>query len=171
MLDVFTAEKRPVFASAISDAPWLKVSRVVLDGRTAHVNLAVEPVPDRPGETLQANFTVRANGNQRFVVPVSLRISGRPRTSGPRRNDGVFPALQVVEVMDSAATLPIPIASAAAVPPPSAGRRRPMRPSDLPRGADTMRAPGPPPGRPCWKPSRSTTTMTATLRRGGRAAA
>ena len=47
-------EKRPVFASAVSDQPWLKVSQVVLDGRTAHVKLAVDSVPDRPGDTLQA---------------------------------------------------------------------------------------------------------------------
>ena len=82
-LDVFTAEKRPIFASAVSDAPWLKVSRVALNGNTARVQLAVEPVPDRPGETLQGNVTVRANGNQRFVVPVSLRVVGKPRVTPP----------------------------------------------------------------------------------------
>ena len=90
-LDVAAVEKRPIFASAVSDHSWLKVSKVVLDGRTAHVKLAVDPVPDRPGETLPANLTVRANGNQRFVVPVSLRISAS-RTRPPVASDGVFPA-------------------------------------------------------------------------------
>ena len=103
-LDVAAVEKRPIFASAVSDQAWLKVSKVVLDGRTAHVKLAVDSVPDRPGETLQANLTVRANGNQRFVVPVSLRVLGKPRTDG-RRSDAVFPGVQVVE-QPVAATFP-----------------------------------------------------------------
>jgi hypothetical protein len=118
-LDVSAVEKRPVFASAFSDAPWLKVSKVVLDGRTAHVQLAVEPAPDRPGETLQANVTVRANGNQRFVVPVSLRVLGKPRTTSARKGgDGIFPALEVVEVTDAADAMePLVVASAAESPP------------------------------------------------------
>ncbi len=31
-------------------------------------------IPDRPGETLTAKVTVQANGNQKFVVPVTLQI-------------------------------------------------------------------------------------------------
>ena len=42
-------------------------------------SLAVESAPDRPGETLEAKVTVRATGNPRFVVHVSLRVLGRPR--------------------------------------------------------------------------------------------
>ncbi|HVS36466.1 MAG TPA: zinc ribbon domain-containing protein, partial [Gemmataceae bacterium] len=140
MLDLFTPEKRPIFASAVSDALWLKVSRVVLNGNTAQVHLAVEGAPDRPGETLQANVTIRANGNQRFVVPVALRVAGRPRSSTTRRSDGIFPTLQVVEVPTPAEAQPMVVASAAAAPP---IRRAPetMRPGALPRAvADTLRA-------------------------------
>jgi len=111
-LDVCALEKRPVFASAVSDQPWLKVSKVVPDGRTAHVKLAVESAPDRPGETLAAKLTVRANGNQRFVVPVSLRVLGKPRATTARQTpgrDGIFPALEVVEVMDAASAAPPPV--------------------------------------------------------------
>ncbi len=95
-LDVAAIEKRPIFASAVSDQPWLKVSKIDLDGRTAHVRLAVDPVPDRPGESLEAKLTVRANGNQRFVVPVALRILGKPRTTSSN-NAAFYPAFQVVE--------------------------------------------------------------------------
>ena len=32
-------------------------------------------VPNKPGETLTAKVTVQSNGNQRFVVPVTLQVS------------------------------------------------------------------------------------------------
>ena len=107
-LDVEAVEKRPIFASAVSDQPWLRVSKIDLDGRTAHVRLAVEPVPDRPGESLQANLTVRANGNQRFVVPVSLRILGKPRTTA-HNGAAAIQGYQVVETT--------PVVAAPATPP------------------------------------------------------
>jgi hypothetical protein len=128
-LDVSAVEKRPVFASAVSDQSWLKVSKVVLDGRTAHVKLAVESAPDRPGETLEAKLTVRANGNQRFVIPVSLRVSGKPRTTTSRRTtagDGIFPALEVVEIADAASAAPPPVRRPSAPDP----MVRPWRPPD-----------------------------------------
>ncbi len=141
-LDVFTAEKRPIFASAVSDASWLKVRKVALNGNTAHVQLAVDPVPDRPGESLQANVTVRANGNQRFVVPVSLRVVGKPRTvAGGRGRDGVFPALEVVEVTDPYDAAPPLFVASAAGPPPVRRIADTVRPSDYPRLAETMRSP------------------------------
>ncbi len=42
-------EARPVFAYATTGAPWLKIGRVHLDGRTAHIPLKVPNVPARPG--------------------------------------------------------------------------------------------------------------------------
>jgi hypothetical protein len=77
-LEAATDEKRPVYAHAVSDQPWLQVTRVALDGRVATVRLTAA-VPDRPGETLRARLTVKANGNQRFVVPVTLTVAGAPR--------------------------------------------------------------------------------------------
>ena len=129
-LDVAAVEKRPIFASAVSDQSWLKVSKVVLDGRTAHVKLAVDSVPDRPGETLSANLTVRANGNQRFVVPVSLRVFGKPHTSA-RPSAAVYPGVRVVEVLPDAATYP------AAIPLPA----RPWQPPDGARANGGSREP------------------------------
>jgi hypothetical protein len=76
VLRVVAREKRPVYASALSDEPWLSVRGVDLDGRTARVHLVVPAVPPLPGQTLRANLTVTANGRQRFVVPVTLEVSG-----------------------------------------------------------------------------------------------
>jgi hypothetical protein len=81
-LQVVAQEKRPVYAHAVSNQPWLVVNEVALDGRTATIHLRVPEVPDRTGETLQARLTVTANGRQRFVVPVSLTVSGRNGAGG-----------------------------------------------------------------------------------------
>lgn len=88
-LDVRTQEKRPVWAHAVSDVPWLEVGRPRLNGRSASIALAVPAVPDREGETLTATLTVTSNGNQQFQVPVTLHIGGsldfarRPQTNPP----------------------------------------------------------------------------------------
>jgi hypothetical protein len=88
-------EKRPVYAHAVSDAPWLKVNEVAFDGRTAMVHLRVPDVPDRPGETLNARLTITSNGRQRFVVPVSLNVTGR---AGGGRSRPPLP-IDVLEVV------------------------------------------------------------------------
>jgi hypothetical protein len=75
-LEVKAQEKRPVFAHGTSDQPWLVVERAQLNGRTATIGVTIPSVPNRPGETLQGKVTVTSNGNQRFVVPVTLTISG-----------------------------------------------------------------------------------------------
>ena len=56
-----------------SSRGW-KSSRAKLNGRVAVINLSVPSVPNREGETLTAKLTVQSNGNQRFVVPVTLQI-------------------------------------------------------------------------------------------------
>jgi hypothetical protein len=78
-LELKAQEKRPIYAHAICDQPWLDVGNTILAGRTATIMVLVGRVPDRPGETLQAQVTVTSNGNQKFVVPVTLEIGGIPR--------------------------------------------------------------------------------------------
>jgi hypothetical protein len=73
-LDVRTPEKRPIFAYATCDQPWLDVGRAKLSGRHATIPVLVPSVPNRPGETLQATVNVTANGNQRFAIPVTLTV-------------------------------------------------------------------------------------------------
>jgi hypothetical protein len=73
-IEVKSQEKRPVYAHATSNEPWLEVGRAKLNGRTATINLSVPSVPKKDGETLKAKLIVQSNGNQRFVVPVTLQI-------------------------------------------------------------------------------------------------
>ncbi|HTU20525.1 MAG TPA: hypothetical protein VMG10_20860 [Gemmataceae bacterium] len=73
-IEIKTQEKRPVYAHATSNEPWLEVGRAKLNGRVATINLSVPSVPNKEGETLDAKLIVQSNGNQRFVVPVSLQI-------------------------------------------------------------------------------------------------
>ena len=97
VLAVVTQENRAVVAHGSSDQPWLRVGPTVFRGRSAFLPLNVAAVPDRPGETLRAQVSVTANGNQRFVVPVTLSVAGpsprrsccpspaRPRSRSPPR--------------------------------------------------------------------------------------
>jgi hypothetical protein len=82
-LEVRTREKRPIYAHGVSDQTWLTVMPAQLHGRSATIQLVVNRIPDDAGQTLQANVTIRSNGNQRFVVPVSLTIdaSANPFTT------------------------------------------------------------------------------------------
>ncbi|HTU91078.1 MAG TPA: hypothetical protein VMF69_13455 [Gemmataceae bacterium] len=75
-LAVKSQEKRPVYAHAVSNQPWLEVGRPKLSGRHATIPLNVPSVPDKEGETLNAKLIVQSNGNQRFVVPVTLQVGG-----------------------------------------------------------------------------------------------
>jgi hypothetical protein len=72
-----TEENRPIYASAVSDRFWLTVGPIRLKGRFALIPLLINSIPDAPGETLHARVTVQANGNQRFVVPVTLAVHGK----------------------------------------------------------------------------------------------
>ncbi len=83
-LEVRTAEKKHVYAHATSNQPWLVVSPTKLEGRAATIHLSVPQVPNAPGHTLTATVQVAANGNQRFSVPVSLRVLANPNAPAPR---------------------------------------------------------------------------------------
>jgi hypothetical protein len=80
-VEVRTREDRAVYAQAKSNQPWLMAECAPPKGRVAPIWLVVNPVPDRPGETLTARVAVRANGNQRFVVPVTLTVGGQARST------------------------------------------------------------------------------------------
>jgi hypothetical protein len=77
-LEVTTPEKKPVYAHATCDQPWVDVNKVKLAGRQATITVAIPSVPARPGETLQTNIHVQGNGNQRFTVPLTLTVLGTP---------------------------------------------------------------------------------------------
>lgn len=76
VLEVKTSESKYVYAHATCDQAWVDVGRAKLNGRNASITIKVPSVPNRPGESLQAKLNVMGNGNQRFVIPVSLAIDG-----------------------------------------------------------------------------------------------
>jgi len=82
VLAVLTQENRAAVAHGASDKPWLQVGPTVFRGRTAALPLIVPSVPGRPGDTLEAAVSVTANGNQRFVVPVTLTVAAPPVPAG-----------------------------------------------------------------------------------------
>lgn len=85
-VEIKTQEKRPVYAHATSNQPWLEVGRAKLNGRVATINLSVPSVPNKQGETLSAKLIVQSNGNQRFVVPVTLQIGSNLAFGAPEPN-------------------------------------------------------------------------------------
>ena len=97
VIKVETQDKKPVFAHGTSNQPWLEVSRARLTGRTATINLAIPAVPNRPGETLTAQLVVQSNGNQRFVVPVTLRVNGHTERHAASDDVGLQNLADVVE--------------------------------------------------------------------------
>jgi hypothetical protein len=91
-LEVRAKEKRPVYAHAVSDRPWLQAGPVRLNGRVATIPLRIPAVPDCPGQTLFATVTVTANGNQRFAVAVGVAVGCEPG------HPVAIPVLSVIEL-------------------------------------------------------------------------
>jgi hypothetical protein len=147
-IEVFTLENRPVNAHGASDQPWLQVRRTIPNGRTASVRLAVPVVPYEPGETLRCQVTITANGNQRFVVPVTLAIqsseSEYPLFVEEGADDGYSEAPPAGEgpVVEQLEEVPAPTAPARPAPPPQAPPA-----AALPRGNETLRLPSRPQAR------------------------
>jgi hypothetical protein len=115
-LEVKSDEKRPVYAHATSNQPWLEVSRAKLNGNVAKLSLAVPAVPDRPGETLTARVVVQSNGNQRFVVPVTLEVGGGFNFASPAKSSRIEEVLPVVEEVDEVVEVVEPAAIQSASP-------------------------------------------------------
>jgi hypothetical protein len=70
-----TAEAKIVHAAARSDKRWVKVLPARSQGNSVTIPLRID-IPPRPGETLHATVTVQGNGQQQFVVPVTLTVAG-----------------------------------------------------------------------------------------------
>jgi hypothetical protein len=82
-LEITTEEKRAIWAHAITDQSWLKVTKVS-DGKTAVLHVEIPQVPERPGEVLRGKITVLSNGRKRFVVLVLLGVIGvKPKKPKP----------------------------------------------------------------------------------------
>ncbi len=68
-----TEEAKPVYAHAWSDQDWVKFGPIKFLGNRVKIPVEVT-VPPRPGETVLAQVTIRGNGKQQFVVPVTLTV-------------------------------------------------------------------------------------------------
>lgn len=73
-------DKRPIFAFAFSDRPWIKTDKPELSGTKATIPVLIQvPSPtDEPQPT--ARLIVIANGRQRFEVPILVEVD---RTKPP----------------------------------------------------------------------------------------
>jgi hypothetical protein len=109
-IKVQSAEQKPVFAHAQSNQPWLKASAPIFAGNRVTIPISIPDVPESEEATLRGLLTVRANGSQRFLVPVLLDVrratvleatkGDRPKTAPPkspalpipsrRASDGAF---------------------------------------------------------------------------------
>jgi hypothetical protein len=78
---VSTKESKFVHAEAHSDQRWIKVQPSQAQGNRVTIPLLIQ-APPCPGQSLQARVTVQGNGQQRFVVPVTLTVAS---AAAPRK--------------------------------------------------------------------------------------
>lgn len=168
-IEIAAAERKVVWAYALSDQPWVDVSRWKA-GKVAVITVNIPRVPNRPYQTINARIQVTANGNQKFTVPLSVAV-GAPSPYGdemppqamrrvpvgmPPPGPGAFPGpppgMPPVPSALPQGTPPIPAMPMQAVPMPAVPMQAvPMPAVPVPGGNAPMAAipmPGPAPGQP-----------------------
>ena len=73
-LNVWTQDRKPVFAHGMSDLNWIKFPPPQFQGAEVRLPLEME-IPNRPGDVVTGKIVVIANGNQRFRVPIEVAIN------------------------------------------------------------------------------------------------
>ncbi len=91
--------------------------------------LSVPSAPNKPGQDLTASVTVQSNGNQRFVVPVTLRIEGGGAFNFDESAPVLAPEPEIVEEVEVVE----PAAAVAFAPAPSPAATAPARPIPPPQ--------------------------------------
>lgn len=120
-------ENKPVFATGSSDQAWLRIHKPQFKGNIVLLPLEVPTVPTQPGQTLTAQVRVRSNGNQQFVVPVTLEVAalpanipvGLPVGKTTHAHPTTAPVAQALPVSDRStgpAAVAIPVSPARAAP-------------------------------------------------------
>jgi hypothetical protein len=109
---VESVENRPIYAHAVSEAPWLVIGKARNQGNTVRVHLRVPTVPPFPGQQLQGQAIITCNGNQRFTVQVTLNVARLSALLPPP-----VAATKHVPISPAAVGLP-PLPGTAANPPP-----------------------------------------------------
>lgn len=75
---VQSPEQKPVFAHAHGDQPWLQAKPPIFEGNRVTIPISVPVAPDASTPMRHGTVIVRANGNQKFQVPVTLEIKPDP---------------------------------------------------------------------------------------------
>ena len=70
---VRTKEGKPVYAHAWSDQAWVKPGAIKYLGNKVQIPVEIMVPPDI-AETAKAQLLIQGNGNQRFVVPVTVTV-------------------------------------------------------------------------------------------------
>jgi hypothetical protein len=155
LIEVRTEERKPIYAHGTSNQPWLEVGRPKINGRLATVPLSVPSVPNKPGQRLTASVTVQSNGNQRFIVPVTLDVAGgnvfafdEPAPAPEPEPELVEVEVpEVVEEVEVVQAAPSPVATAPARPPtPAQVQVPPPAPASIARSYSRYR----PQSKPAW---------------------
>jgi hypothetical protein len=73
---VQTKDRKPVFANAWSDQPWIQPGPSKCLGPQVKIPLNIV-VPPTAGKTVQATITIVGNGKQRFTIPVAITVKKR----------------------------------------------------------------------------------------------
>lgn len=148
-IKVESQEKKPVYAHAVSDVPWLQPEKAKLNGRVATISVVVPAVPDKPGRTLTGRLTVQSNGSQRFDVPVTLAVQGNPLAFDEPEPE---PEPEVLSVVPVEEPLAVEVVGRASQPDGRAGKpdlpaavAAPTAPPPLPPAPVTPSLPPPPP--------------------------
>ena len=93
-LTISTDEAKPVYAQAWSNRDWLKVGPPKYRGNMVQIPLEIA-VPPFPDQTIEGQVTVRGNGHQQFVVPVSLTVEDRVVSEPSSSGSGGLPWLWI----------------------------------------------------------------------------
>jgi hypothetical protein len=146
VLEVKTEEKKPIYAHGKSNQSWLEVGRGKANGRTVAIPLSIPSAPNKPGQTLTAKVTVLSNGNQRFVVPITLQIRGTSAGVFDFTDEPALAAAPEPEVVEIVETVPVAPAKAPLPAPTAPPRPAPVQPA--PAGRRSAR--GKTASRPVW---------------------
>ncbi|MBI3823404.1 MAG: hypothetical protein HY289_12105 [Planctomycetes bacterium] len=76
-LTISTPEAKPVYAQARSDRDWATIGPPKYMGNKVKISVDVV-VPPQPGVMLHGQVIVQGNGNQQFVVPMSVEVDEVP---------------------------------------------------------------------------------------------
>ncbi|HVS39286.1 MAG TPA: hypothetical protein VMS17_27260 [Gemmataceae bacterium] len=139
-IEVKTEEKKPIYAHGVSNQPWLQVGRAQISGRLVTVPVSVPAVPNYPGQSLVGSVTVQSNGNQRFVVPVTLQVEGNVfNFDEPAPVLAPEPEPEIIEIVETVDAAPAVSMKSA----PSPAATAPARPLSSPQ-IQTVAPPAPP---------------------------